>query len=79
MRAIGAIFRPTLSGPTAPRTSSTWADLAGLSFDGFVPDKSVVDPKFVERPLLVGDPGNPKALIDLRRMMGSGAPAAPKP
>ena len=57
----------------------TWADLAGLSFDGFVPDKSVVNPKFVERPLLVGDPGNPKALIDLRRMMGSGAPAAPKP
>lgn len=35
-------FRPTLSGPTAPRTSShTWADLAGLSFDGFVPDKSL--------------------------------------
>ena len=57
----------------------TWADLAGLSFDGFVPDKSLVNPKFVERPLLVGDPGNPKALIDLRRMMGSGAPAAPKP
>lgn len=33
----------------------TWSDLAGLSFDGFDPSRSVASPKFKERPLLVGN------------------------
>ncbi|MCP5269227.1 MAG: phosphoethanolamine transferase CptA [Zoogloeaceae bacterium] len=44
----------------------TWADLVGLSFDGLDPTKSVINDKFQERPLLVGDPSSPKTLIDLR-------------
>ena len=55
----------------------SWADLAGLSFDGYAPDKSLVNPKFVERPLLVGDPGNPKSMIDLRSSISPGASATP--
>ena len=47
----------------------TWADLAGISFDGFDPGKSLVGKDFKERPLLVGDPGEPKSLIDLRTLM----------
>jgi heptose-I-phosphate ethanolaminephosphotransferase len=47
----------------------TWADLVGLSFEGFDPSKSLVNAKFKERPLLVGDPSSPKGLIDLRAML----------
>jgi len=46
----------------------TWADLAGLSFDGYDPTKSVVNARFRERPLLVGNPASPKGLRDLREM-----------
>lgn len=46
----------------------TWADLAGLRFDGFDPTRSLVNDKFVERPLWVGDPDTPKAFKDLRSM-----------
>ncbi len=46
----------------------TWADLAGLSFDGHNPAKSLINPRFRESPLLAGDPGSPKRLIDLRRL-----------
>ncbi|BAN51056.1 hypothetical protein PCA10_53240 [Metapseudomonas resinovorans NBRC 106553] len=42
----------------------TWADLAGLSFDEFDPSRSVVNASFRQRPLLIGDPYQPKALID---------------
>jgi heptose-I-phosphate ethanolaminephosphotransferase len=47
----------------------TWADLTGLRFDGYDPTKSVINPAFKERPILVGDPGNPQGLIDLRTML----------
>lgn len=47
----------------------TWADLAELRFDGFDSTKSVVNKAFKERPLLVGDPSHPQALIDLRTML----------
>lgn len=47
----------------------TWADLAEISFDGFDPSKSLVGKDFKERPLLVGDPGSQKTLIDLRTLM----------
>ncbi len=47
----------------------TWADLAGLRFEGYEADKSLVSPQFRERPLLVGNPAVPKKLIDLRTLM----------
>ena len=46
----------------------TWAELAGLRFDGLDSSKSLVSPAFKERPLLIGDPASPKSLIDLRTM-----------
>ncbi|SER99569.1 Sulfatase, partial [Azotobacter beijerinckii] len=42
----------------------TWADLAGLRFDEFDPSKSLVSTEFRERPLLIGNPLQPKSLID---------------
>ncbi|QRJ65791.1 phosphoethanolamine transferase CptA [Azospira restricta] len=50
----------------------TWADLAGLSFDGYDPTKSVVNERFKERPLWVGAPGSAKGLVDLRPMLAGG-------
>jgi heptose-I-phosphate ethanolaminephosphotransferase len=47
----------------------TWADLTGLRFDGFEPDKSIVSPSFSERPIQVGNPANPQGFIDLRKML----------
>ena len=47
----------------------TWADLAGLRFDGFDSSKSLISKDFKERPLLVGDPASQKSLIDLRTLM----------
>lgn len=46
----------------------TWADLAGLRHDKFDATRSVVNPNFIERPLLVGDPYkvDKRKLIDLR-------------
>jgi heptose-I-phosphate ethanolaminephosphotransferase len=46
----------------------TWADLLGLRFEGFDSTKSLVSKDFKERPLWVGDPNAPKAMIDLRAM-----------
>ncbi|HSC82405.1 MAG TPA: sulfatase-like hydrolase/transferase, partial [Pseudomonas sp.] len=42
----------------------TWADLAGLRFDEFDPSKSLVSNEFKVRPLLIGNPQQPKSLID---------------
>lgn len=53
-----------------------WADLAGLTFDGYDPTKSVVNTAYKERPLWVGDPSSPKGLIDLRTMLAAGPPSA---
>ena len=47
----------------------TWSDLAGLSFDGFDPAKSLISEKYKEHPLLVGDPYENKPLTDLRSFM----------
>ena len=46
----------------------TWADLVGLRFEGFDSTKSLVSKDFKERPLWVGDPNAPKAMIDMRTM-----------
>lgn len=48
------------------RLIHTWADLVGLRFDDQDPTLSLVNPRFVEQPLWVGDPATPKSLIDLR-------------
>jgi len=42
----------------------TWADLAGLRSDELDPAKSLVSASFKERPLLIGDPYQPKSMID---------------
>lgn len=42
----------------------TWADLAGLSFRELDTSKSVVSADFKVRPLIIGDPYQPKSLID---------------
>ena len=42
----------------------TWSDLAGLGYSEFDPSKSLVNAAFKERPLLIGDPYQPKSLID---------------
>lgn len=46
----------------------TWADLAGLSFDGFDPSRSVVNDAFKERPRLIGDPYGKAHLIDFKTL-----------
>ncbi len=51
----------------------TWADLVGLTFEGYDPTKSVVSKTYLERPLLVGDPGSQKGLIDLRPLLAGRA------
>ncbi len=43
----------------------TWADLAGLKFKEFEPEKSLINPDFKTVPLLVGDPNFPKTLKEL--------------
>lgn len=43
----------------------TWADLAGLSFDGFEPSLSIVNAQFKEHPLLIGDPYQPDTIRPL--------------
>ena len=50
----------------------TWADLAGLRFDGFEPSKSLVNAHFKERPLLVGNTAVRKQLRDLRAQAPAG-------
>ena len=47
----------------------TWSDLAGLSYEGFEPEKSLVSAQFKEMPVWIGDPHNPKSLTDLRKML----------
>ncbi len=49
----------------------TWSDLAGIQHEKFDPSRSLVNPAFVERPLLVGDPyqTEKRKLVDLRPLM----------
>ena len=42
----------------------TWSDLAGLSYDGYDPSRSVVSPQFKEVPRWIGNPYKKDALID---------------
>lgn len=47
----------------------TWADLTGLRFAGYEPDKSLINPAFRERKILVGNPADQNSLVDLRQML----------
>lgn len=42
----------------------TWSDLAGLSYDKWLPANSLVSPQFKEQPRLIGDPYGKKSVID---------------
>lgn len=42
----------------------TWSDLVGLTFSEFDPSKSLVNSTFKERPVLIGNPYQPKSMID---------------
>jgi heptose-I-phosphate ethanolaminephosphotransferase len=56
----------------------TWADLAGLRFAELDRSKSLVSADFKERPLLIGDPYQPKSLIDFSLIKPKvAAPAKP--
>jgi heptose-I-phosphate ethanolaminephosphotransferase len=55
----------------------TWADLTGLRFAGYEPDKSLINPAFREREILVGNPADQKSLLDLRQLLKP--PAATRP
>ncbi|GAB3376109.1 phosphoethanolamine transferase CptA [Azotobacter armeniacus] len=58
-------FSPVLNRPySSSHFIHTWADLAGLRFDEFDSSKSLVSADFRKRPLLIGDPEQPKGLID---------------
>lgn len=57
----------------------TWADLAGLRFDGFDAAKSLVNPAYRREPLLIGNPHNPSSLRDFQSIEGVGHAAQTTP
>ncbi|WP_339080978.1 phosphoethanolamine transferase CptA [Pseudomonas sp. TMP9] len=58
-------FTATLSRPySSSHFIHTWADLAGLRFDEYESSKSLVSNDFRPIPLLIGNPQQPKSLID---------------
>ena len=58
-------FTTALSRPySSSHFIHTWADLAGLRFDMYEPHKSLVSDAFRPLPLLIGNPEQPKSLID---------------
>ena len=60
-----ANYTAALSRPySSSNLIHTWADLAGLSFTELDRSKSLVSAQFIERPVLIGDPYQPKSLID---------------
>jgi heptose-I-phosphate ethanolaminephosphotransferase len=58
-------FTAALSRPySSSHFIHTWADLAGLRFDKYEAHKSLVSNEFRALPLLIGNPEQPKSLID---------------
>ncbi len=43
----------------------TWADLAGINFTGFKPERSIINASYQPHPILIGDPLQPNKLRDL--------------
>lgn len=46
----------------------TWSDLAGLSYNLYVPEKSLVNPNYYESKRWIGDPYDKKGLIDFDKL-----------
>ena len=46
----------------------TWSDLAGLHYNGYDPAKSLLNDRFVERQVMVGDPHAKKLLKDIKSL-----------
>jgi heptose-I-phosphate ethanolaminephosphotransferase len=44
----------------------TWSDLSGIQFEDFDPSRSIINPRFTNHPIWIGDPANPKKLRDLQ-------------
>ena len=58
-------FSVALSRPySSSNLIHTWSDLTGLHYTEFDSSKSLVSTAFKERPLLIGNPYQPKSLID---------------
>ncbi len=67
-------FTATLSRPySSSHFIHTWADLAGLRFDEYESSKSLVSHDFRPIPLLIGNPQQPKSLIDFSLIKPQGA------
>ena len=74
-----ADYQTELSRPySSSNLIHTWADLAGLRAAELDPSKSLVSANFKERPLLIGDPYQPKSLIDFS-LIKPKAPAPARP
>lgn len=63
-RLIRVISHRMLIVNTAGGTDPHWSDLAGLSYDGYDPTRSVVNPQFKETTRWIGNPYKKNALID---------------
>jgi heptose-I-phosphate ethanolaminephosphotransferase len=75
-----ADYRAALSRPySSSNLIHTWADLAGLSFTELDTTKSLVSADFKVRPLIIGDPYQPKSLIDFSLIKPKVAAAVAKP
>ncbi|OTQ29827.1 hypothetical protein B6D19_11740 [Gilliamella apicola] len=46
----------------------TWSDLAGLSYNLYVPEKSLVNPNYYEGKCWIGDPYNKNGLVDFDKL-----------
>ena len=46
----------------------TWSDLAGLSFDDYQPERSIVNKDFAQPIRWIGDPHNKKRLMDFDKL-----------
>jgi heptose-I-phosphate ethanolaminephosphotransferase len=58
-------YRANLGKPySSSNLIHTWSDLVGLSFSEFDSSKSLVSDKFVERAVMIGNPYEPKSMID---------------
>ena len=74
-----ADYQTELSRPySSSNLIHTWADLAGLRAAELDPSKSLVSANFKERPLMIGDPYQPKSLIDFS-LIKPKAPAPARP
>ena len=74
-----ANYQADLSRPySSANLIHTWADLAGLKATELDSSKSLVSANFKQRPLIIGDPYQPKSLIDFS-LIKPKTPAAVKP